>query len=63
MSDYNVNNLEKIFGYDYMGINNKLITNPEKQFIEIVEGKHDYIYLYSLNNIVEKTKDFIDTLK
>lgn len=54
---------KEYLGRDTISLINKTITNSNIQKIEIVEGSHEVIYLDAINEIVEKTNEFIELTK
>ena len=54
--------LPEEFGTDYEGINQQMITNTNIQKYEIVQGKHSTIFLDGLDEIVEKSNEFIESI-
>lgn len=54
---------KEYLGRDTISIINKTITNNEIQRIEIVKGSHEVIYLDAINEIVNKTTQFINNLR
>ena len=49
-------------GTDYEGLNKQMITNSNIQKFEIIQGKHSTIFLDGLNEIVEKSNSFIESI-
>jgi len=58
-----INIVSEYMGMDTISVIRQTITNKEIQKIEIIEGSHETIYLERINEIVEKTNLFIDSIK
>lgn len=54
--------MQEYLGVDSISIINGTITNNDMQKIEIVEASHGLIYLDAINEIVEKTNQFINNM-
>lgn len=53
---------KEYLGIDSISLINNTITNNQIQKIEIVEGNHGTFYLEGINEIVEKTNEFINNI-
>lgn len=54
--------INEYMGMDTISIIGQTITNSEIQKIEIIEGSHETIYLERIDEIVEKTNQFINSI-
>lgn len=54
--------INEYMGMDTISIINNTITNKEIQRIELIDGSHEVIYLERIDEITEKTNQFINTI-
>ena len=62
LNSNNAQILPEAFGTDYEGLNKQMITNDSIQRYEIIQGKHNTIFLDGLSEIVEKSNNFIEMI-
>jgi len=55
--------INEYMGMDTISIISETITNEEVQKIEIIEGSHETFYLEGINEIVDKTNQFLENNK
>lgn len=58
-----INIVSEYMGMDTISIIKQTVTNDEIQKIETIEGSHETIFLERINEIVEKTNQFIVSIK